>query len=469
MTVAYVVGSGPNGLAAAIELARAGLEVTVLESHWRVGGAVGSAELTHDGLVHDLGASFVPLAVRSPFFRSLDLDALGVRFRHAPIELAHPLDDGSAGVLHRDVSKTAEGFGTDGALWRNVFGPFANRFDDLLDDVMHPLLRVPRHPALMARFGMLAAQSATHFGRSFRTDQARALWSGVAAHAFTDLEARASSAIGLMLVSAAHAGGWPVVEGGAQVLTDALVRKVVQLGGRIETGRTVTDVRELSDADVVLLDVAPSAAIGILHDAIPSKRRRAFDRYRHGPAAYKVDFAVDGEIPWRSEECGRAGVVHLGGTAEDVAEAEKSVVGGRSARKPFTLVGQQYLADPGRSRGSLNPVWAYAHVPYGTVMEHEHRIVKQIERFAPGFRERIVSTHVTSAMGLAAANSNFVGGDINTGANTFAQLIGRPTVGADPYATGVKGVYLCSAATPPGPGVHGMSGANAAAAAIRHL
>jgi phytoene dehydrogenase-like protein len=466
---AYVVGSGPNGLAAAIRLARAGLDVTVLESHWRVGGALGSAELTETGLVHDLGASFLPMAVRSPFFRSLDLEGLGVHFRHAPVELAHPLDDGSAGVLHRDLGATAEGLGADGDLWRNVFGPFADRFDDLLDDAMHPLLRLPSHGPLTARFGMLAARSATEFGRSFRTEQARALWSGIAAHATTDLGARFSSAVGLMLATAGHATGWPVVEGGAQVLTDALVRKLQQLGGRIETGRTVTDVRELADATVVLLDVAPSAAVEILHHAIPVRHRKAFDRYQHGPAAYKVDFAVEGGIPWTSEDCRRAGVVHLGGTASEVAQTESTVVGGRSARKPFTLVGQQWLADPGRARGAVKPVWAYAHVPYGTVMEHEHRIVKQIERFAPGFRDRVVATHVTSAMGLAAANANFVGGDINTGANTFAQLIGRPTVGANPYATGVKGVYLCSAATPPGPGVHGMSGVNAAEAAIRHL
>lgn len=466
---AYVVGSGPNGLAGAIVLARAGLDVTVLESHYRVGGALGSAELTEPGLVHDLGASFLPLAVRSPFFRSLDLEALGVRFRHAPVELAHPLDDGSAGVLHRDLGATADGLGRDGALWRNVLEPFLDRFDDLLADTMRPMLHIPKHGPLTARFGMLAARSAVDFGRTFRTEQARALWSGIAAHATTDQSAPFSSAVGLMLATAGHAAGWPVVEGGAQVLTDALLRKLRQLGGRIETGRTVTDARELPDAEVVLLDVAPSAAIGILHDRIPAKHRRAFSSYQHGPAAYKVDFAVDGGIPWRNEDCRRAGVVHLGGTADEIASTEASVVNGRSARKPFTLVGQQALADPGRARGSLQPVWAYAHVPYGSVLEHEHRIVKQIERFAPGFRDRVVATHVTSAMGLAAANSNFVGGDINTGANTFAQLIGRPTVGTNPYATGVKGVYLCSAATPPGPGVHGMSGVNAAEAAVRHL
>lgn len=463
---AVVVGSGPNGLAGAIRLAQAGASVTVLESHWRVGGAVGSAELTAPGLVHDLGASFMPLAAASPFLRSLELERYGVHWDEAPAALAHPLDDGSAGLLYRDIAATAEGMGVDGPTWRNLFEPFAERFDDLTADALQPLARMPRHAALMARFGALAAQPALRLAGSFREERHRALFTGIAAHAFGRLDTTFSSAIGVMLASAGHAVGWPVVRGGAQVLADALVAELESLGGRVETGRTVTDIRELGDADVVLLDVAPSAAVEILHHRIPERSRRAFTEYAHGPAAYKVDFAIDGDIPWTAAECQEAGVVHLGGTADEVAAAEAQVVGGKSSRAPFTLVGQQWKADPTRSAGGLNPVWAYAHVPYGSTVAAENRITSQIERFAPGFRERIVSTRVTSAMGLAAANSNFVGGDINTGANTFRQLIARPTFGPNPYKTGVPGVYLCSAATPPGPGVHGMSGVNAAERAL---
>lgn len=462
---AIVVGSGPNGLAGAIRLAQAGASVTVLESHWRVGGAVGSAELTAPGLVHDLGASFMPLGAASPFFRSLGLERRGVQWVEAPVSLAHPLDDGTAGVLHRDIVETAAGMGPDGDTWRNLFGPFVDRFDDLASDTLRPLARMPRHVGLTARFGVLAAQSALRLAGAFREERQRALFAGIAAHAFGRLDTTFSSAIGVMLTAAGHSVGWPVVEGGAQVLTDALEAELESLGGRVETGRTVTDIREL-DADIVLLDVAPSAAVDILHHRIPERSRRAFTQFAHGPAAYKVDFAIDGDIPWTAAECQDAGVVHLGGSSAEIAETEARVVSRKPARAPFTLVGQQWKADPSRSSGGLNPVWSYAHVPYGSTVEAEHRIVSQIERFAPGFRERIVSTRVTSAMGLAAANSNFVGGDINTGANTFRQLIARPTFGPDPYRTGVPGVYLCSAATPPGPGVHGMSGVNAAERAL---
>lgn len=464
---ATVVGSGPNGLVGAIRLARAGADVTIIESADRIGGALGSAELTEPGLVHDLGASFLPFGSLSPAFRAIDLEALGVRLRHAPIALAHPLDDGTVGLLHRDLDATATGLGVDGARWQRLFGPITDRVDDLLDDTMRPLLHVPEHPVTTARFGTIAARPATTIARRFRTPQAAALWSGIAAHAFARLDLPFSSAIGTMLTAASHAAGWPVVEGGAQRLTDALVQELIRLGGRIETGRRVTDVRELDDADTVLLGLAPGAAASVLRHALPARRRHAWSRYRHGPAAYKVDYAVDGDIPWRNPDTGRAGVVHLGGRAEEVAATESAVVRGRSVPAPFTLVGQQYVADRTRSAAGLNPVWSYAHVPHGSAADHEAQVTAQIERFAPGFRDRIVSVRVTSVASLSSSNANFVGGDINTGANTLAQLLGRPSVGPDPYATGVPGVYLCSAATPPGPGVHGMAGWNAAGRALQ--
>ncbi len=294
---AYVVGSGPNGLAGAIELARHGIDVTVLEATAHVGGGLGSAELTEPGLVHDLGAAFLPMAVASPFVRSLDLEALGVRFRHAPIALAHPLDDGTAGLLHQDLSTTASGLGADGGTWRALFERFAESFPELLDDAMQPMMHMPRHPLLMARFGSIAAQSAARVSATFRTDQARALFTGVAAHAFGALDKPFSAAVGVMLTAAAHAVGWPVVEGGAQVLADALVRHLVDLGGRVETRREVLSVRELDDADIVLLDTTPAAAAAILGDAMPRRFRRAYGAYVHGPAAFKVDFAVDGTFP----------------------------------------------------------------------------------------------------------------------------------------------------------------------------
>ncbi len=443
--------------------------MTVLEATAHVGGGLGSAELTEPGLVHDLGAAFLPMAVASPFVRSLDLEALGVRFRHAPIALAHPLDDGTAGLLHQDLSTTASGLGADGGTWRALFERFAESFPELLDDAMQPMMHMPRHPLLMARFGSIAAQSAARVSATFRTDQARALFTGVAAHAFGALDKPFSAAVGVMLTAAAHAVGWPVVEGGAQVLADALVRHLVDLGGRVETRREVLSVRELDDADIVLLDTTPAAAAAILGDAMPRRFRRAYGAYVHGPAAFKVDFAVDGDIPWTADGVRDAGVVHVGGGAAEVSAAEARIASGASARQPFALVGQQYVADPGRSRNGVNPVWAYAHVPYGSTVDATERIVRQVERFAPGFRDRIVATHTTAAVGLAAVNANYVGGDINTGATGFRQLIARPIAGRRPYRTGAPHTYLCSAATPPGPGIHGMSGMNAARAALAQL
>ena len=463
---AYVVGSGPNGLAGAIELARNGVDVTVLEATAHVGGGLGSAELTEPGLMHDTGAAFMPMAVASPFFRSLDLEALGVRFRHAPVALAHPLDDGSAGLLYRDLEATARGLGADGGTWRALFGRFANSFSELLDDAMQPMVHMPKHPLLMTRFGSMAVQPAARVAQAFRHEAAAALFTGVAAHAFGRLDRPFSSAIGTMLTAAGHAVGWPVVEGGAQVLADALVRHLLDLGGRIETRRDVVSIRELDDADVVLLDVAPAAAAAMLGDAMPTRFRRAYGAYVHGPAAFKVDLAIDGAIPWVAPGVSEAAVVHVGGNAAEITEVEARVASGAPARQPFVLVGQQYVADPGRSKNGVNPVWAYAHVPYGSTVDATERIVRQIERFAPGFRDQIVATHTTGSVGLAAANHNNVGGDINTGSTGFRQLLARPIAGRRPYRTGVPNTYLCSAATPPGPGVHGMAGMNAARAAL---
>jgi len=461
MSTAVVVGSGPNGLAAAITLARAGADVTVLEAMDTIGGGTRTQELTLPGLLHDVCSAVHPLGVGSPFMRSLGLEDHGVTWRYPAVELAHPLDDRRAGVLLRSVGETATGLGEP--AWAKVFG--ALHFDDVAADVLRPVLHLPERPVKLARFGAVGLLPATTFARRFRTEEARALFAGCASHAFRPLSAPLTTSFGLMLAASGHAFGWPVPEGGSSAITSAMASVLLSLGGRIETGVRVT---ELPQADLVMLDVAPSAAVSIVGDRLPPRVRRAYQRYRHGPAAFKVDLAVAGGVPWGNDAARRAGTVHVGGTLDEVADAERAVSRGRMPERPFVLVAQQYLADPMRSVGDTHPVWAYAHVPNGFTGDATEHVVRQIERFAPGFRERVLATVVKGPAELAAYNPNYVGGDIATGAHTLRQVVFRPRMGLDPYATGVPGVFLCSAATPPGGGVHGMCGHNAAEAALAH-
>lgn len=469
MATGIVVGSGPNGLAAAVRLAQSGVDVTVLEAADEIGGGTRSAELTGDGLVHDVCSAVHPFALASPYFSSLDLEAAGLSWAWPEIDLAHPLDDGTAGTMFRSLDATAASLGPDGAAWRAAFGPLAGRLDALTADTLQPLVRVPDHPVSLLRFGLGAAQPATLFARRFSTAAGRALWAGSAAHVFHPLSRPMTSSVGLMLVASSHAVGWPVAVGGSRAIADALARLVTDAGGRIETSTPVTDFGQVADADVVMFDLSPAAVSAIVGDRLPARVRRAYRRWRNGPAAFKVDFAVDGGIPWTNEDCRRAGTVHVGGTIEEIADAEAATWKGRMPDRPFMLVGQQYLADPSRSVGDLHPVWAYAHVPNGYAGDATDTVIAQIERFAPGFRDRIVATSVRSTSQIEAHNANFVGGDISTGANDPWQLVARPRLSASPYATGVPGVYICSAATPPGAGVHGMCGANAARSALRYL
>ena len=469
MSSAIVVGSGPNGLAAAARLARAGLDVTVLEASDTIGGGARSSEVIIPGLVHDHCSAFHPIAAASPFLAGLDLASYGLTWRRPAVDCVHPLDDGSAGVLHRSIDRTAEGLAADGARWRRVFQPLATRFDDLLDDATQPVLRVPRHPLLLARFGAAAMLPATTVARLWRTEQAKALWAGVAAHAFYRLDRPMTSAVGMMLVTAGHAQGWLVAEGGSQAIADALAADIRAHGGVIETGQRVTSARDLPPSDVLMLDVSPSTAADILGDRLPTRVARAYRRYRHGPGAFKVDFAVEDGVPWASSEARQAGTVHLGGDADEVVANEQSVHKGAMPQRPFVLVGQQYLADPGRSVGNTHPVWSYAHVPNGYTGDATDAIVAQIERFAPGFRQRIVGMAVRSTTEMSTYNPNYVGGDIIGGASSLVQLLFRPRFAVDPYFTGVPGAYLCSASTPPGAGAHGMCGANAAARALAAL
>ncbi|MEU1557300.1 NAD(P)/FAD-dependent oxidoreductase [Streptomyces scabiei] len=469
MTTAVVVGSGPNGLAAAVYLAREGVEVTVLEAAGTIGGGTRTSELT-PGLLHDHCSATHPMAVGSPFLRSLDLGRHGLTWRLPDIDCAHPLDSGEAGVLRRSVQETADGLGgADGRRWRRVFGPLADGFDALAEDLMRPLTHVPRHPLRLAAFGPQALLPAAVTARLWRSPAARALFGGVAAHAFRPFHRPASAAVGLTIIAAGHRHGWPVAAGGSRAIADALAARLAECGGRIETGVRVRTPADLPPADVVLFDLAPRAVADILGDRLPRRVARAYRRFRHGPGAFKADFAVEGGVPWTSEAARRAGTVHLGGTFEEVAHTERTIHAGRMPERPFVLVGQQYLADPSRSKGDLHPVWTYAHVPHGYDGDATEAIIGQIERFAPGFRERVLDMAVRPPAAFEAYNPNYVGGDIVTGANTALQLAMRPRVALDPYRTGVPGMYLCSAASPPGAGAHGMCGANAAASALRHL
>ena len=466
---AFVVGAGPNGLAGAVTLAQAGLSVTVLEAAATIGGGTRSGEVTVPGLLHDHCAAVHPMAVASPYLRTLGLERHGLCWQHAETDLAHPLDGGRAAVLRRDLAETVRGLGADGPAWRRLFAPLTEHYDALSEDLMRPVPRLPRHPVLTGGFGLLAARPAQWTLRRWRGEAARALFAGVAAHALRPLTSAGSSAIGLMLTAAAHRHGWPVVRVGSQALAQALAALLVELGGTIETNAPVRSLRDLPPARTVLLDLAPRAAARVCGPRLPARVRRAYTRYRHGPAAYKVDLAVEGGVPWLAEACRTAGTVHLGGTAEDIAEAEQAVSRGRMPRQPFVLVAQQYLADPVRSAGDVHPVWAYAHVPHGYDGDATDVVLGRIEQYAPGLRDRVIGLAARSPARLEAYNPNYVGGDILNGANSLASLAFRPRLTLDPYATGIPGVYLCSAATPPGAGVHGMCGHNAARSALREL
>lgn len=469
MSEAIVVGSGPNGLACAVELARNGVDVTVLEAEERIGGGTRTSELTVPGLLHDDCSATHPMAVGSPFLRSLDLERHGLEWLWPELDLAHPLDDGSAGVMVRSLDATALGLGEDGAVWKRVFGSASGHFSELLDDIMKPVLHLPRHPVRLVRFGLAAAAPATLLARSWRTPQARALFGGVAAHAFSPLNRPMSSSVGCALISACHAFGWPVAKGGSGAIAEALASALHSYGGSIEAGRRVTDMSELGGADVVVFDLAPRGVAEIAGDRLPARVARAYRRYRHGPGAFKLDLAVEGGVPWTNEACRRAGTVHAIGSFEEIVLAEREVNGGTLPERPYVLVGQQYLADPGRSKGELHPLWAYAHVPSGYPGDASEAILGQIERFAPGFRERVVASNARGPAELAAYNANYVGGDIITGANTPVQILFRPRVALDPYSCGADGLYICSAATPPGAGAHGIGGYNAARSALRFL
>jgi phytoene dehydrogenase-like protein len=470
MSTAVVVGAGPNGICAAATLAKAGVEVTVLEAMDTVGGGARSSELLRPGLVSDHCSAIHPLAAHSPGLEPLDLASHGLEWLYPEVDLAHPLDDGSAGELLRSIDHTVMALGSEGWRWNQMFGGPAKHFARLnRDDLTKPVLHLARHPLLITLFGLRTLLPATTLARRLRSEQASALFAGVAAHSFAPLNRPLSSAVGVALTCACHAYGWPVAKGGSGAITDALASVVTTNGGRIETGMRVEKLDEIPDADAVIFDLAPSAVAGIAGDRLPPRVTRAFERYRYGPGAFKVDMAIQDGVPWRAEGCRRAGTVHVIGGLEEIVDAEAEINRGRMPERPLVLVGQQYLADPSRSDGDVHPLWAYAHVPPGWDGDATEAILSQIERFAPGFRERVLEIVTRSAPEFEAYNPNYVGGDIITGSNAGLQFAIRPRRTLRPYSCGTGGLYICSAATPPGPGAHGMGGANAAAAVLKQL
>lgn len=469
MSEAIVVGAGPNGLAAAATLATQGVGVTVIEAATTIGGGARTSELTLPGLLHDDCSASHPFSVHSQALAPLGLERHGLEWAWPEIEVSHPFDDGSAAAMHRSIEETATGLGSAGAAWKRLFGPSSAHFDALSEDIMRPLAHLPRHPFALARFGPAAAAPVSLLARSLPTPQARALFGGTAAHSFSPFSRPFSSAAGMALTCACHRNGWPVARGGSGAIADALAAVVREHGGRIETGRPVRSLAELPAADAVLFDLAPSAVADIAGDRLPPRIARAYRRYKHGPGAFKVDLAVEGGVPWTDPASGRAGTVHVTGSFEETAASEREVNRGRMPERPFVLLCQQYLADPSRSRGDVHPVWAYAHVPHGYSGDATEVLLDQVERFAPGLRERILARHIRSPADFESYNPNYIGGDIITGANTPLQSLFRPRVALDPYATGIPGIFICSAATPPGAGAHGMNGYNAAQSVLRLL
>lgn len=464
---AVVVGAGPNGLVAAIELARAGAAVTLLEAADSVGGGLRSRQLTLPGFVHDVCAAVFPMGVGSPALRGLPLAEGGLRWVHPGVPLAHPLDGGRAAVLHRSIEHTAAGLGADGRAYRRLVGGVAARWWDFVRDVLGPL-RVPRSPLLLARFGLNAVRPATTVADSaFRSEEARALFAGCAAHSFLPLERGPSAAFGMVLLAAGHAVGWPFVEGGSQRLADALAALLKARGGTIRTGTRVGDLGELPEAGAQLLDLAPAQLLALAGDRLPARYASALASYEYGPAVFKVDWALDAPIPWAADACRGAGTVHLGGTLEEIAHAERGPWEGRAAERPFVLLAQPSLFDPTRAPPGKHTAWAYCHVPAYHEGDLTRAIEDQVERFAPGFRDRILARSARAPADIERENPAYVGGHVVGGVPTFRQLLTRPTLSVSPYRTPLEGVFLCSQYTPPGGGAHGMCGFHAARAALR--
>jgi phytoene dehydrogenase-like protein len=467
---AVVVGSGPNGLAAAIVLAKAGLKTVIREAQPVIGGGLRSAELTMPGFIHDVCSAVHPLAMSSPFFRSLPLRKFGLEWIQPPAALAHPLDGGTAVMLERSIDATAAGLGPGGRGWRRLLNSFVENWDDLSVDVLAPPVRIPKSPIMMAHFGLLALQKATFLARRALTGvEARALFAGNAAHSFLPLDMAGTAAFGLLLSVSGHAVGWPIPRGGSQRLADALAGYFRLVGGTIETDSSVERLEEVRGARVVMLDLTPRQVVRIGGRLLPDGYRRSLQRYRYGAAAFKIDWALDGPVPWTAPDCARSATVHLAGTLEEVVASEAAPARGKVHDRPFVLFVQPTLFDPSRAPEGRHTAWAYCHVPNGCPLNLTAHIEGQVERFAPGFRDRILARSVLTPADLERRNPNLIGGDISGGMMDLRQVFARPVPRLNPYRTPLKGVYLCSSSTPPGGGVHGMSGYHAAMAALAKL
>jgi phytoene dehydrogenase-like protein len=466
---AIVVGSGPNGLAAAIVLADAGLSVLVREANETIGGGTRSLELTLPGFVHDIGSAVHPMAIASPFFRSLPLTAHGLEWIQPPLPLVHPFDDSPPAVLDRSVDATGITLGQDRSAYRRLVAPLVRDWERLVPEVLAPMLRVPSHPILLARFGFRALWPAAVLAKAaFRGDHARALLAGLSAHSILALDKLGSSAIGLVMAVTGHVGGWPIPRGGAQQIAVALSSYFRSLGGTIETNAPVDNVEDLPKARAVLLDLTPRQVIRIAANRLPEKYKRALSRFAYGPGVFKIDWALAGPIPWTYPECARTATLHLGGSEDEINISERAASEGRHAEKPFVLLAQQSLFDPTRAPSGRHTGWAYCHVPNGSTQNMTEAIEAQVERFAPGFRDLILARHTSNTVRLEESNANLVGGDIGGGANHLSQLLMRPVLAFDPYRTPAKGLHICSASTPPGGGVHGMCGYHAARSVLKN-
>jgi phytoene dehydrogenase-like protein len=462
-----VIGAGPNGLAAAIVLAQAGLQVEVLEAEAVPGGAARTLELTLPGFLHDFGSAVHPLAVGSPFFSSLPLSEHGLEWIHSPAPVAHPLDDGTAVVLERDLATAYASLGPDGSAWLKLMQPFVEHWREFASDMLRPLTAIPRRPLLMARFGIGGMRSARTVASRFGSERTRALFAGLAAHSFLSLDEPLSGGVGTLLAVAAHTVGWPIPRGGAQSLTNALCRYLETLAGQIKTSFPVHRMAELEDYDLFLFNVTPRQLLEIAGKKLSKSYRRQLARHRYGPGVFKVDYALSRPIPWKARECLRATTVHLGGSFDEIADSEEAVRSGRPADRPFVLLAQPSLFDASRAPQGKHTAWTYCHVPNGSTTDMLERLENQIERFAPGFRDCVLARRVFAPADLERVDANLVGGDINGGALDIRQFLFRPSWRY--YATSAKNVYLCSSSTPPGGGVHGMCGYNAAKMALSRL
>ncbi|WP_262245134.1 phytoene desaturase family protein [Parapedobacter soli] len=466
---AIVIGSGPNGLAAAITLQQAGVQVLLLEAKPTIGGGMRTAELTLPGFHHDVCSAVHPMGMASPFLRSLPLHEFGLEYIHPDVLAAHPFDDGTAAALDASLDGTASTLGEDGAAYKQLFGPLVRNWSKIDSHILGPILKIPKSPLALAAFGIKSLQSGKQIANRFRTREARGLWAGIVAHSMIPLDALTSSAIGFVLTIAGHCGGWPIPRGGSQSIADAMKAYFRSLGGTIETNREVKRLSDIPETKAILFDTSPKQLMEICGDRLSSLYRWQLGHHRYGMGVFKVDWALSEPVPFRAEAARKAGTVHLGGTFEAIAHGERQVWKGRHPEKPFVLFAQQSIFDASRAPAGQHTGWAYCHVPNGSTRDMTEAITDQVERFAPGFRDTVLATHTFNTAQMEGYNANYIGGDINGGVVNIAHLFNRPVFRPSPYRTSAKGVYICSASTPPGGGVHGMCGYYAATQALKDI